>query len=172
MKNYLLTVIGSFESEKLCNDMVMALTPIVDSPNLKYSYSRGALMCHFESEVSKEEIYDYVIGVFYGISSTFILTELHDNMTLHLPEELKEHLLKLDDVLEEGVNIFNMNNVKKNIGFDEMEDDEDFVALILEHAPNIVKRPSLDQILDKMLAKGYESLSQFEKDMLTHYSKN
>ena len=76
MKNYLMTVIGNFESDEMCRDMALTLTPIVDSPNLKYSHSKGVLLLHFASEVSKVEIYDFVTGVFFGISESFILTEL------------------------------------------------------------------------------------------------
>jgi hypothetical protein len=51
------------------------------------------------------------------------------------------------------------------------EDDDDFVALLLENMKKEVKKPSLDFILDKALSNGFESLSQFEKDTLESYSK-
>ena len=172
MKNYLLTVIGGFESEEMCRDMALTLTPIVDSPNLKFSYSNGVLLFHFASDVSKDEIYDFVMGVFFGISDTFILTEYHDKVTVALPESMKQHLLNLNEDTGHSVNGFDMSKIKDNIDFDSAQDDEDFVALLLEHTRNVIKKPSLDQILDKISSKGYDSLTQYEKDTLELYSKN
>lgn len=172
MKNYILTIVGNFESEQMCKDMALTLTPIVDSANLKFSHSNGVILFHFASEVSKEEIYDFVMGVFYGISDTFVLTEFHDKMTVSLPENLKKHLLNLNDDSGDENMYLDMSKIKSNMDFDAAQDDEDFVALLLEHTKNIIKRPTLDQILDKISSKGYESLSQFEKDSLELYSKN
>ena len=64
MKNYLLTVIGNFDSEELCQDMAISLSPIVDSPHMKFQHTKGVLIFHFATEVDKTEIYDFVIGVF------------------------------------------------------------------------------------------------------------
>jgi hypothetical protein len=36
---------------------------------------------------------------------------------------------------------------------------------------NLFKKPSLNQLLDKVLSKGMDSLSQYEKDTLEKYSK-
>lgn len=172
MKNYLLTTVGNFESEEMCKDLALALTPIVDSPNLKFSHSKGVLIFHFASEVSKEEIYDYVLGLLYGISETFILTVVDDKMTVSLPKELKKHLMDLNDDSEDTGMKLDMMKVKNNFGFEQIEEDDDYVALLLDSIQETVKRPTLDQLLDKISSKGYNSLTQFEKDSLEIYSKN
>jgi hypothetical protein len=53
------------------------------------------------------------------------------------------------------------------------QEEDDLVALLLEEMRenNVIKKPSLDQILDKVLTNGMESLSPFEKDTLETYSK-
>lgn len=157
----------------MCKDLALALTPIVDSPNLKFQHSKGVLLFHFATEVSKEELYDYILGVFFGVTETFILTELNDNMTVSLPKDIKEHLLDLENVSNDVVMKMDMRDIKNNTdwNFDE-EDDDDFVALLLGQRDSIIKKPSLDQILDKIASKGFESLTQFEKDTLELYSKN
>lgn len=172
MKKYILTVIGSFESEKMCQDLALSLTPIVDSPHMKFQHANGVLLFHFASEVSKTEIFDYVGGILFGITEAYLLTELHDNLTLSMPKEIKEHLLDLDNATEEAEMKIDMNRIKKNLDFMEEEDDDDFVALLLGEKNNLFKKPSLDQILDKVLDKGYDSLTEFEKDILKSYSKN
>ena len=61
---------------------------------------------------------------------------------------------------------------KAAYNWDDEEEDDDFVALLLGEKNNLFPKPSLDQILDKMIDKGFENLTEFEKDILKSYSKN
>jgi hypothetical protein len=172
MDRYLLTIIGNFQTEDECSDIAMAITPIVDSPHLKFHYSKGVLLFHFETEVDKEEVFVYIQTVLFGITETFILTEITDNLSVSVPEEMKVHLFDLENVSDDvNINI-DMRQVKSNpeLYMDEEEED-DFVALLLGEREQYLKRPTLDQILDKILSKGYQSLSPFEQDILDGYSK-
>lgn len=172
MKKYILTIIGSFQNEKLCEEMAIALTPLVDSPHMKFHLTNGVLIFHFASEVSKVEIYDYVGGVLYGTTNAFILTEINDNLTLSMSKEIKEHLLNLESSTEDAEIKIDMNRIKKNLDFMEEEEDDDFVTLLLGEKNNFFKKPSLDEVLDKMIEKGYDKLTQYEKDILKSYSNN
>ena len=173
MKNYLLTVIGNFDSEELCQDMAISLSPIVDSPHMKFQHTKGVLIFHFATEVDKVEIYDFVIGVFFGIVETFILTEITDNVSVCMPKEVKTHLFDLENVSDEIDMNIDMAQVKNNAEmFGDEEDEDDFVALLLGEKNKLFKKPTLDQILDKINSKGYESLTPFEQDVLEDYSKN
>ena len=173
MKNYLLTVIGNFDSEELCQDMAISLSPIVDSPHMKFQHTKGVLIFHFATEVDKTEIYDFVIGVFFGIVETFILTEITDNVSVCMPKEVKTHLFDLENVSDEIDMNIDMAQVKNNAEmFGDEEDEDDFVALLLGEKNKLFKKPTLDQILDKINSKGYESLTPFEQDVLEDYSKN
>lgn len=172
MKKYILTVIGSFENEKVCQDLALTLTPVVDSPHMKFQHTSGILIFHFASEVPKNEIYDYVGGILFGITEAYILTELHDNMTLSMPQDIKQHLMDLENHTEDVEMNIDMNRIKRNLDFMEEEEDDDFVALLLGKRNNLIKKPNLDFILDKILDKGFESLTEFEKDILKSYSKN
>jgi hypothetical protein len=173
MKNYILTVIGKFESEETCKELAISLTPIVDSPNLKFQHAIGVLIFHFATEVSKEEIFDYVRGILYGVTDAFILTELNDDTTVSMPEEIKTHLMDLENSSENIEMSIDMKLEKNNLRFnDEEVDDDDFVALLLDEVKRKVKKPSLDQLLEKISKNGVESLSAFEKETLEYYSKN
>ena len=173
MNNYLLTIIGSFESDDVCKDIALSITPIVDSPNLKFQHAEGVLIFHFASEVSQEEIHDYVTSILFGITESFILTEMTDKVSVSMPKDIKEHLFDLESSNGDIDMKFDMNRIKNNLDFMEEEED-DFVALLLNEMKDksIFKKPSLDQILDKMLKGGFESLTQFEKDILDNYSKH
>jgi hypothetical protein len=83
---------------------------------------------------------------------------------------MKEHLFDLEnDNNEISINM-DLNQNKKS--FDDMEEEDDFVALLLNEVKSKVKAPSLDQLLDKIASNGVDSLTQFEKDTLDSYSKN
>jgi hypothetical protein len=156
----------------MCQNVALSITPIVDSPNLKFQHSKGVLLFHFSSEIPKEEIYEYVRGVLYGITESFILTTMTDDVSVSMPEDIYNHLFDLESANGELDMKLDMNRIKNNLDFMEQEED-DLVALLLEEmrVNNMIKRPSLDQILDKVLTNGIDSLSPFEKDTLETYSK-
>ena len=172
MNKYLLTVFGEFETKEMCQNVALSITPIVDSPNLKFQHSKGVLLFHFSSEIPKEEIYEYVKGVLYGVTESFILTTITDDVSVSMPEDIYNHLFDLESANGEIDMKLDMTRIKNNLDFMEQEED-DLVALLLEEMRenNVIKKPSLDQILDKVLTNGMESLSQFEKDTLETYSK-
>jgi len=173
MKRYLLTIVASFESEEICQDIIIAFSPIVDSPNIKFQYnSKGLLMVHFESKVEKTEIYEYVGGVLFQITETFILTEINDNVSVSFPLEVKGHLFDLENVDGSSTN-FEMNKIKKSFEVSEEENDyiNDFLHSLSDNINTKIKKPTLDYLLDKITEKGFESLTQYEKDILENYSK-
>ena len=172
MNKYLLTVFGEFETKEMCKNVALSITPIVDSPNLKFQHSKGVLLFHFSSEILKEEIYEYVKGVLYGVTESFILTTITDDVSVSMPEDIYNHLFDLESANGKIDMKLDMTRIKNNLDFMEQEED-DLVALLLEEMRenNAIKKPSLDQILDKVLTNGMESLSPFEKDTLETYSK-
>jgi hypothetical protein len=74
----------------------------------------------------------------------------------------------------ENIEMFiDMKSEKNNLRFNEEEEDyDDFVALLLDEVKRKVKKPSLDQLLEKISKNGVESLSTYEKETLEYYSKN
>ena len=172
MKKYFLILFGDFKSEEFCKDVALTITPLVDSPQLKFQHSKGALIFHFASEVDQTEMYEFLSVSFFELVSSFILTENTDNLSLYMPEDAKTHLLDLENA--SGDVSINIDLSKPNFfedKFDE-EDEDDFMALVLNRVKDKIKKPSLDQLLEKVGNKGVESLTPFEKDTLDAYSKN
>lgn len=172
MNNYLLTIIGEFQTKEMCKSIALSLTPIVDSPSLKFHYAKNTLIFHFSSEIPLEEITDYIKGILFGVSDLFIINKMGDDVSLSMPQDVYNHLFDLETVGEDVDMILDMNRIKKNLDFMEQEED-DLVALLLEdmRENKMLKTPSLDQILDKVLSNGMDSLSRYEKDILETYSK-
>jgi len=167
MKNYLLVVLGKFKSSELCRELAISITPIVDSPHLKFNHMEGSLIFHFASDVDQPDLSEYINSIFYDISDAIILTELNDKVSVFLPEEIKNHLFDLES---DNGDIEMKININKEM-IDDEEENDSFVALLLSELKSRVPKPSLDYILEKIKAKGYGSLSQFEKDTLDEYSK-
>lgn len=171
MKNYLLTIFGEFENEKIYKEIALSITPLVDSPHLKFNHTRGCLIFHFASEVSQEEIYDYLIGSLFEFTTSFILTEYTDNVSVYLPEDVKKHLFDLENNIGEvQIKIDLTKNLQNPEDLDWSEKENEFVALLLDEVKKTVKKPTLDQLLDKINKSGIDSLSPFEKEILDSYS--
>jgi hypothetical protein len=155
----------------MCQEIALSISPLVDSPNLKFQHKNGVLLFHFASEVSKSEIYDYMNGILFGVSEAFILTEITDNVSVSMNDEMFGHLFDLENVGDDISMRLEMDRVLKNEDFEEEELDEEFISTLLSQVNNI-KKPTLDQILDKINTKGYNCLTPFERDTLENYSKN
>ena len=164
MKNYFLILLGNFENESETKEIVVSLSPIVDSPTLKFNQTTGSLVFHFASEVSQEEMYDYILVSVSEKCTSFFLTENTDKVSVFLPTSVSEHLLDLD---KETLDV----RWKPSKNLDE-ELDEEIVALLLEGIKKSRKKPSLDEILEKILLSGVNSLNQYEKEILENYSRN
>jgi methionine salvage enolase-phosphatase E1 len=86
-------------------------------------------------------------------TNSYILTEFTDNMTVSFPEDVKQHLFDLEKNTEDVyINMSVGSSTKKELS----EDDDEFVALLLEQIKERVKKPSLDTLLDKINSKGFE----------------
>jgi hypothetical protein len=88
---------------------------------------------------------------------------------------------------ETSVHLFDTNNDSENVemridmkremfGEDEREiyteeEDREYLNNILAELKGRIRRPSVDEILDKIKDKGIDSISQFEKDILDNYGK-
>ena len=173
MKNYLLTIIGGIDSEKMCEEIAISISPIVSSTNFKFQHSKNVMFFYFASQDEKSEIYEYIRGILYGLTDSFVLTEITDNVSVSLDEETMQHLLDLENVSENVTMRIDMDRILKNTDFMEEEDmEDDFMALLLGQKERIVKEPSLDYILDKINSNGYESLNRYEMDTLKKYSNS
>ena len=170
MKKYILTVFGDFKSEAICQEIAIALTPLIDSPNLKFQYTNGVLIFHFASEMEMSDIHEFLEITSYDLYNSFILSEFTDKVSVFMPEDTKNHLFDLDNVSENaGISL----DLRPKSRFeDNMEEDDEFVALLLNEVKKNLKPPSLDSLLEKIKTEGIESLTPYEKGILDNYSKN
>jgi len=178
MKGYLLSIFKAPRRQVEIEDLAVAIAPIVDSEHLKFVLHEesGVAMMYFESCVNKSEMYDFIYGVLYGVSNTFILTEINDDSTICFPSDIKQHLLNVRT--GEGIGgELDMNIVLENTEFDEDDsfddEDNDIMELLMKNRFKKSKpKPNLDSLLDKISVQGIESLTKFELKTLKEYSNN
>lgn len=174
MKKYLLSLHGDFNSKKMCQDIATTLTPIVDSPHLKFSHRTNNLLFCFESDVDQTEIHDYVLGSLLGLYDYFFISVVGENLSVCMDEETSGHLF---DTTNDSENVDMRIDMKREM-FGEKEketyteeEDREYLNEILKELKGRVRRPSVDEILDKIKDKGIDSISQFEKEILDNYGK-
>jgi hypothetical protein len=168
MKKYLLSLHGDFVSKQMCKDIAAALTPIVDSPHLKFSHRQNNLLFCFESEVDQIELHDYIQGSLFGLFDYFILSVVGDNMSVCMDDSTSGHLF---DVQNDSEDVDLRIDMTKEIYQDQEEVDSEFLNDLLNDIKSKIRKPSLDEILDKIREKGLKSITPYEKDILDNFGK-
>ncbi len=168
MKKYLLSLHGDFVSKLMCKDIAAALTPIVDSPHLKFSHRQNNLLFCFESEVDQIELHDYIQGSLFGLFDYFILSVVGDNLSVCMDDSTSGHLF---DVQNDSEDVDLRIDMTKEIYQDQGEVDSEFLNDLLNDIKSKIRKPSLDEILDKIREKGLKSITPYEKDILDNFGK-
>lgn len=170
MKKYLLTIFGEFGTPEKYTEIAIVLTPLVDSPSLKFQYGKEFLIAHFASELHRNEIYEFLEMSSYGLYDSFILNEYEEKNNIFMSEENKKHLFDLNNPEEN--NGKEMKLTSTDIENYPYEEDDEFVSTLMRELKKHLKPPTLDQILDKINIEGFDGLTQFERGLLENYSKN
>jgi hypothetical protein len=169
MKKYLLTVFGNFQSEQ-CEEIAHCLEPLVDSTHLKFQYRSGVIIFHFESEIQMEDIHEFVELTSYPMYDSFILTEYNDNVSVFMTDDMKQHLFDLETETE-GEITFDLVPKNRMDNYYDEDNEDDIVTVLLNEVKKNLQIPTLDQLLDKVVDNGVESLTPYEKATLDNYSQ-
>lgn len=176
MNDYISIILGEFEDQRKVYDLMLAITPVVESDTLKFHYCDTSVVCHFQSPEPREEINQYFRSALYGLTDMIFIVESSD-MSFTMNEEMQKHLMDLTES-ENSNMVIDMEKIRKGEGgfleqdlinlpiiFDE-EDEEDQIEMIRKQS----KKPSLDELLEKIHIYGYDSLSETEINLLNTYS--
>lgn len=180
MKNYFLTVFGDFRDIKILEEILSMMLPVIDSPRVKFQRMNNCVLMHFSTEVEQEEVYYFLEGGMNELYSGFVLTQMDDKVMINFPQVVKEHLLDLNSTDFSNEKIIRID--LKQPDFDETkfeefeieyEDEEAFITSFVDHLKNKkIKKPSLNELLDKINLSGMDSLNKDEIKLLENYSKN
>jgi hypothetical protein len=167
MKNYLVTLLGDFESDELCQEIVLALSPIMDSETVKIKRLPGVLMMYFASDMGTFELHVSFKIFSKDTGLSFILSEHTDNMSVFLNGDDEFDFLNLSNNQGSDLELI----PKQGFQYIDNINEEEFVALLLNEVKKNVVTPSLDELLEKVKEGGIGALSPFEKGVLESYSK-
>jgi hypothetical protein len=171
MKKYLLTIFGSFE-EKDCITIANNLQPIVDSQNLKFQYRDNVIILHFGSEFLLDDVHEF-IKMTDDVEETFdmfILSEFNDTVSVHMTDGTDEQLFDLDEETE-NIDMVKVTPKGKFENYYDEDNENDIALVLLNEIKKNLNTPSLDQLLDKMVEHGVDSLTPYEKAILDNYSQ-
>jgi len=171
MKKYLLTIFGKFE-EKDCMTIANNLQPIVDSQNLKFQYRDNVIILHFGSEFLLDDIHEF-IKMTDDVEETFdmfILSEFNDTVSVHMTDGTDEQLFNLDEE-DENIDMVKVTPKGKFENYYDEDNENDIALMLLNEIKKNLNTPSLDQLLDKMVEQGVDSLTPYEKAILDNYSQ-
>jgi len=178
MKQYLIFAYGEFGDVDI-QRITTNLSPITDGRAFKFLYSSDHIIFHFSSEYSGEFLKQFIFESIHQECHMYFLTEKTDNVSYYLPKDSKEYLLNLDniddsDMVVNGTDIVvNIEEQNENESFDDDDDDdvdELDALLIMSRLKKELRRPTLDEILDKIVDEGELSLTPYEKAILDKYS--
>jgi hypothetical protein len=169
MKKYLLTVFGNFELEQ-CEEIGHCLESLVDSPHLKFQHRNGVIVFHFASEFKMVDIDEFLKLTHHGLYDSFILSEYDDNVSVFMREDMKQHLFDLETETEGAITFDFETKNDFDIYYDE-DSEDDIVTVLMNEVKKNLQLPTLDQLLDKVVEHGVESLTPYEKATLDNYSQ-
>ena len=172
MKKYLLTIFGDLEIYEKQEEVVISLSPLVDSPSLKFQYGKEFMIVHFASELEPKEIYEFLEMCSENLYDSFILSEYNEKVSVFMSNENREHLFDLDGSKGTSGQEMIITINKDEEYFEDDDEEDEFTSKIIAELKRQLKPPTLDQLLDKINEKGYDVLSNFEKGILENYSKN
>jgi hypothetical protein len=179
MKNYFLTIFGNFKEKGILEEILSLMSPVVDSPRIKFQRMNNCVLMHFGTEVHQEEIYYFLEGGMNELYTGFVLTENNSGVMINFPKIVKDHLLDLDSVDEKNEKIIKINLSQPD--FDETRYQEyeinpddylDFPSLTDFLKNKTFHIPTLDELLEKIKQDGINSLNKEEINLLENYSKN
>ena len=177
MKNYFLILLGTFTKETVY-EVGITISPVVCSDNLKFHYNDRSLVAHFSSDGDQDEIMEYIkTALSDGFVDMVFVTET-TYMSVAMTDEMRNHLLDLENPGENDDMTIDMERVKKGLegipvqdlmeseyNLDEEDDD------ILIKAKKKIKLPTLDELLEKIHRSGIDSLTPDENKLLNKLSK-
>lgn len=176
MNDYIAIIFGEFGDKRNVYELMLAITPVVESETLKFHYCENSILCHFQSPEVQEEIHQYFRSALYGLTDMIFISE-SSNLSFTMKDDLRKHLMDLSEA-ENPDMVIDMEKIRKGeegfleqdlinlpIIFDE-DDEEDQIDMIRKKA----KQPSLDELLEKIHIYGYDALSDTEIKLLNTYS--
>ena len=81
---------------------MLAITPVVESENLKFQYNDLSIICHFQSQEPQQEIQEFFNAALFDVCGMSFLVG-NKNMSIFMDQQMTQHLMNLE--ASENVNM-------------------------------------------------------------------
>lgn len=163
---YFVILFGSYFGNKTEVEMLFSsFGPILSSEYLKFHYETEYAVAYFETKETPKVVKRVCSETISCLTDNFFIIPNNKNLIHSLSPELESFLKNLDSYSDEDEEI------------SDNADDEGFQEFLNEiwnkfsgERPKNKIEPSLDELLDKIIETGIESLTKKEKQILYGYS--
>lgn len=185
LTKYILFVLTKNDNpQEFAEQIAEELSVISDIPKVNFYFGPESTVYTISTLDSYQDVKDYVDMILdYDTISYILLPYTDDNLSYGLPDEVAKHLFndgvndymsgknKICDENDYEVRNMLMNNIRTDffLDFSEFvdEDEDDDISKL----KNKKRKPTFDELFDKLADAGIESLSKEELQLLNQYSK-
>lgn len=181
-ETYLLFVFGDFTSDYKVNQVGKSVILASTDETIKYIYGSYHMIIKINTDIPFDEFKKFIYESLKEDKYEYFLMPMSEKTSAKLPKELANNLFDLE---EDNENVNLMLNVPemevkqddeeldriidyftKELDFTfDMEEDEDVDPMLVDNS-----LPSMDDILDKLVENGPDSLTLDERKLLDRYA--
>ena len=181
-ETYLLFVFGDFTSDYKVNQVGKSVILASTDETIKYIYGSYHMIIKINTDIPFDEFKKFIYESFKEDKYEYFLMPMSEKTSAKLPKELADNLFDLE---EDNENVNLMLNIPemevkqddeeldriidyftKELDFTfDMEEDEDVDPMLVDNS-----LPSMDDILDKLVENGPDSLTLDERKLLDRYA--
>jgi hypothetical protein len=180
---YLLFVFAKHEDqESFVKILAEEIVGVIDTTDIKFYFGDESAILTFNTKESNDNVKDFFLDTLGASGIVYFLSPYEpDKMSYWLDRKVEKHLFDTDkrsdiveNTLEEQVEVQKLIFGDLEKGLDslikDIEDDIDEINDIkqLKSKPKV---KTVDELLDKIIDSGYESLTEKELILLNEYSK-
>ena len=170
--NYLLTILSTPIED---NEFVIAfhrfMSPIVETDGRYIQYANGLLLYHFDTKLDELGVRDHIRELIESFGVHVILTEINLNTTFGIDVDHVDRLLNLgpDISTENFPYVIYPKHEEPDMEYDEGSAMDEVVQKLMQKYKVKEIEPTLDEVLEKIHAKGISSLSIQEQAVLNQF---
>lgn len=181
-ETYLLFVFGDFTSDYKVNQVGKSVILASTDETIKYIYGSYHMIIKINTDIPFDEFKKFIYESLKEDKYEYFLMPMSEKTSAKLPKELANNLFDLE---EDNENVNLMLNIPemevkqddeeldriidyftKELDFTfDMEEDEDVDPMLVDNS-----LPSMDDILDKLVENGPDSLTLDERKLLDRYA--
>lgn len=181
-EHYTLFIFGNFKGRMAEGEILQPLMPITCGETLKYVYEPYTMTVQFDTDIPNEELVEYIKTTYKSSEVEYYLVPKGQEMSVRLPKKIMDNLNDLENDTDRVTYLYTKFNVKESQS--SADDFDKLIQMFMQGGDDMVdffededvdpmlkpkeKKPTLDDLLDKMIDG--EALSLSEQDLLTQYS--